>query len=89
MVACSRGVPASRGVSGPGGVPGPGVLLAGGMVCLVLGGAWSGGSASGGGGIPACTEVDTPSPRGRDGHCCGRYASYWNAFLFKKQLLIH
>ena len=21
---------------------------------------------------------DTP----RDGHCCGRYASYWNAFLF-------
>ena len=19
----------------------------------------------------------------RDGHCCGRYASYWNAFLFK------
>ena len=22
-------------------------------------------------------------PPGRDGHCCGRYASYWNAFLLK------
>ena len=22
-------------------------------------------------------------PRSRDGYCCGRYASYWNAFLFK------
>ena len=21
------------------------------------------------------------SPRSRDGYCCGRYASYWNAFL--------
>ena len=28
--------------------------------------------------IPACTGVDTPP----DGHCRGRYASYWNAFLF-------
>ena len=25
------------------------------------------------------TRVDTPPPR--YGHCCGRYASYWNAFL--------
>ena len=24
--------------------------------------------------------ADTPPPR--DGHCCGRYASYWNALLF-------
>ena len=23
-----------------------------------------------------------PSPPPRDGHCSGRYASYWNAFLF-------
>ena len=22
------------------------------------------------------------TPRPRYGHCCGRYASYWNAFLF-------
>ena len=25
------------------------------------------------------TGADTPPPR--DGHCCGRYASYWNALL--------
>ena len=31
-------------------------------------------------GIPAWTEADHP---GRDGYCCGRYASYWNAFLFE------
>ena len=23
-----------------------------------------------------------PPPRSRDGYCCGRYASYWNAFLW-------
>ena len=28
-------------------------------------------------GIPACTEAETSH-----GYCCGRYASYWNAFLF-------
>ena len=31
-------------------------------------------------------RADTPSPEQtpprRDGHCCGRYASYWNAFLY-------
>ena len=31
-----------------------------------------------GGCIPAYTEADTPA----DGYCCGRYGSYWNAFLF-------
>ena len=36
-----------------------------------------------GGGISACTEADTPHP---DGHCCGRYASYWNAFLFRQSV---
>ena len=30
-----------------------------------------------GGCIPACTEADPPN-----GYCCGRYASYWNAFFF-------
>ena len=57
-----------RRVSAPGG-------------CLLLGGAWSGGVCSreavclflGGGCL-----VETPL----DGYCCGRYASYWNAFLF-------
>ena len=34
----------------------------------------------GGGCIPACTGADTPPPP--DGHCSGRYASYWNAFLW-------
>ena len=28
--------------------------------------------------IPACTEAEPPPA---DGFCCGRYASYWNAFL--------
>ena len=45
-------------------------------VCLVLGGVPGRGW---GVGITACTEVDPP---GRDGYCCGRYASCWNAFLF-------
>ena len=32
-------------------------------------------------------EAETPpgsrhTPREADGYCCGRYASYWNAFLF-------
>ena len=27
-------------------------------------------------------DPGTPPPRPRYGHCCGRYASYWNAFLF-------
>ena len=30
--------------------------------------------------------ADTPPPR--YGHCCGRYASYWNAFLFILYLFI-
>ena len=39
--------------------------------------------------------ADTPPPRSRHhppppryGHCCGRYASYWNAFLFILYLFI-
>ena len=36
-----------------------------------------GGVQARGGCIPACTEADPPA----DGYCCGRYASYWNAFL--------
>ena len=35
-----------------------------------------GGSAPGGG-----AWWGAPLPR--DGYCCGRYASYWNAFLFE------
>ena len=35
-----------------------------------------------GGRVSQHTLRQTPPPPGRDGHCCGRYASYWNAFLF-------
>ena len=31
------------------------------------------------GGCLLCTEA---APPGRDDYCCGRYASYWNAFLY-------
>ena len=47
--------------------------------------------------VPIQGGVSRPTPRGTgvsqhaltppppaDGYCCGRYASYWNAFLFKK-----
>ena len=40
------------------------------------------GDLSGGGGVSAPEGV--PAPGGdtpHDGYCCGRYASYWNAFL--------
>ena len=57
------------------------------------GGLLPGGSAPGEGGVYSQGDllprggclllggwlVETPLPR--DGHCCGRYASYWNAFL--------
>ena len=43
-----------------------------------LGGAWSqGGAWSGGGLVKGGAWWRLP----RDGHCSGRYASYWNAFL--------
>ena len=35
-------------------------------------------AACSGGAAPGGCLVDTPPP---DGYCCGRYASYWNAFL--------
>ena len=74
------------------GVPGPGACLLRGGVCS--GGVWV--SAPEGGlfprGVPGPRGVSGPGgcllPGGawwrpcQDGHCCGRYASYWNAFLF-------
>ena len=69
----------SWGVSGPGGLPGPG------------GGAWSQGGAWSWGGVCSqgcllwgglCAWWRPPPPHHPDGHCCRRYASYWNAFLF-------
>ena len=37
------------------------------------------------GGVCLSAWWDTPQEQTppRDGHCCGRYASYWNAFLFQ------
>ena len=48
-------------------------------------------SASVHAGIPPPSGSRPPgadtTPPGRDGHCCGRHASYWNAFLFVIVLL--
>ena len=81
-------MPALGGVSAPGGrggcllwgcvpcpggcVPGPGGVCSRGDVCLVQGVSGPGGCAWSGG-----AWWKPP----RDGHCCGRYASYWNALL--------
>ena len=54
-------------------VPGPrGVLGPGGV---------PGPGVPGPGGMGACTP-GVPGGDPPDGYCCGRYASYWNAFLF-------
>ena len=44
------------------------------------GGVWSGG------GCPVW-EVGVWSNTPRDGYCRGRYASYWNAFLLKSDIV--
>ena len=66
------GIPACLALGG-GAIP---ACLAAGGACY-QGGAWSGGSALGGL-FPGGWLLETPP----DGHCCWRYASYWNAFLF-------
>ena len=73
-----KGVPGIRGVSGPwGGVPGPGVSGPGRVPDP--GGGLLPGVPGPGGLLPGgCLVVDPPW----DAYCCGRYASYWNAFLF-------
>ena len=57
-----------------GGVCSRGLSAPRGGVCVWFGGvcAWSRGVS-----VPRGCLVETP----RDGYCCGRYASYWNAFL--------
>ena len=48
--------------------------------CIVLGGVWSrAGECMVQGGLVWGVLVETLPG---DGYCCGRYASYWNAFLF-------
>ena len=59
-------------------------------VCLVWGVCSQGGLLGGGcllweGSAPGRVVSQyalRQTPHGRDGYCCGRYASYWNAFLF-------
>ena len=48
--------------------------------CLLQAGACSRGDVCSWG-VPARGEGRLETP-GADGYCCGRYASYWNAFLF-------
>ena len=50
------------------------------------GGAWSWGDAWPVGAAWSWGGVETPS---RDGYCCGRYASYWNAYLLKINLTVN
>ena len=51
----------------------------------VLGGAWQVGICGWGVymGRGVCVAGGTCAHSRRDGHCCGRYTSYWNAFLFQ------
>ena len=44
--------------------------------CLLKGGACSGE------GVPALGGAWWRDPLPPDGYCCGRYPSYWNAFLY-------
>ena len=75
---CSQGVPAfGGGVPGPTGVPAPRGAWSRGV--------WSGGwvPAPWGSGLRGVPDGDSPMPPiPPDDLCCGRYASYWNAFLF-------
>ena len=53
--------------------------------CLVRGGAWSRGMCLVLGGV--CSRV-VPGGDPPESYCCGRYASYWNAFLLFHIFLI-
>ena len=67
------------GGSAPGGVCSEGLLS--GVVCSQRG-AWLGGGAGPRGFAPGGCLVWGVGTTTRDYYCCGRYASYWNAFLF-------
>ena len=57
------------------------ILFTGGRAWSRGGGVWSMGEVPGpgGAGLGGCLVRGGDPP---DGHCCWRYASYWNAFLF-------
>ena len=60
-----------QGGSAPGGVCSQGVPALGGLLPV---------------GVPAPRGSVEPPPPKADGYCCGRYASYWNTFLFENDL---
>ena len=76
-----EGVPGPRGCLVPGGLvwgvlgPGGGLVLGG---CLIPGGLVRAVHGPVGGLVPVECLVETPL----DSYFCGRYASYWNAFLY-------
>ena len=87
-------MPCSRGVCAiPAGIAGgiPAHLAAGVCVCYPSMPCSRGGLLPGRcllpGGVPAWGGVWRPP--GADGYCCGRYASYWNAFLFNRKFWRH
>ena len=69
------------GMPGPVGVPGLGGACSGG-VCLVRGCLVWGVPAPGG----CLLQGGVPGGEPPNGHCCGRYASYWNAFLLGEEI---
>ena len=78
-------LPVPRGVSAPGGGPGPrGVCSCGEGGCLLWEGVCSWGGLLPGGLVREGVSAPWGGAwwRPPDGHCCGRYTSYWNAFLF-------
>ena len=70
--ACSKGVCCQRDVCSQGGVCSPGGFCSP-WVC-------SGGCLLQGEGV--CSQGGAWWRPPQDGHCCGCYASYWNAFLY-------
>ena len=73
---CSQGGVCSWGVSAPGGVGSPGSHLGGGLQAHT----WGVSRPTPGGGLSQHALRQTLPPA--DGHCCGWYASHWNAILF-------
>ena len=81
-------------LAGPGGCLLPGVCVSGpGGVCSRQVSAPRGVSAPGVSAPGGCvcsrgsTRGVVPGGDPPDGYCCGRYASYWNAFLLSKSFL--
>ena len=59
-----------------------------GVACMARGDVWLGECMVGGAWLWACVLrgklVHGTCMEGKNGHCSGRYTSYWNALLFEK-----